>query len=56
MICYLPSEGNGVTLRNEVERMKQPVEQAFGFNLLELSDRMDDSMEVLCANRTQSLY
>jgi hypothetical protein len=50
------SEVDGVTLRNEVEQMRQPVEQAFRFNILELSDHMDDSMEVSSPNRPLSLY
>ncbi|XP_021914985.1 solute carrier organic anion transporter family member 2B1-like isoform X2 [Zootermopsis nevadensis] len=49
------SEVDGVTLRSEVERIRQP-EQELGFSILELSDHMDDSMEASSPNRPQSLY
>lgn len=47
------SEHDGVTLRSEIQ---QPAEQEFRFNLLDLSDHMDDSMEVPSPNRPLSLY
>jgi hypothetical protein len=50
-------EVDGVTLRREVEQLQQqPVEQEFRFNLMDLSDHMDDSMEVPSPNRPLSLY
>lgn len=50
------SEEDGVTLRSEVERMRQPEEQEFRFNLMDLSDHMEDSMETPSPNRPPSLY
>jgi hypothetical protein len=50
------SEEDGVTLRSELEKAKQPVEQDFTFSLLDLSDHMEDSMEVSSPNRPLSIY
>jgi hypothetical protein len=47
---------DGVTLRSELEQMTQPEEQEFRFNLTDLSDHMEDSMEVSSPNRPLSLY
>lgn len=47
---------DGVTLRSEVEQMRQPEEQEFRFNLMDLSDHMEDSMESSSPNRPLSLY
>ncbi|XP_033611348.1 solute carrier organic anion transporter family member 74D isoform X2 [Cryptotermes secundus] len=47
---------DGVTLRREVEQMRQPEEQEFRFNLMDLSDHMEDSMETSSPNRPLSLY
>jgi hypothetical protein len=50
------SEEDGVTLRSEVEQMRRPEEQEFRFNLMDLSDHMEDSMEVPSPNRPLSVY
>jgi hypothetical protein len=50
------SEEDGVTLRNEVEQTRRPDEQEFGFNLMDLSDHMEDSLEASSPNKPLSLY
>ncbi|GFG35687.1 hypothetical protein Cfor_12787 [Coptotermes formosanus] len=50
------SEEGEVTLRSDEDRMKRPEEVAPRFNILDLSDHLEDSMESSSPNRPLSLY
>jgi hypothetical protein len=50
------TDEDGVTLRNEAEQTRKPEEEQFRFNLMDLSDHMEDSMDTSSPNRPLSLY
>ena len=52
----LASEEGEVTLGSDKGGVTPPEEQDLGFNVMDLSDHLEDSMEVRVANRPLSLY
>jgi hypothetical protein len=49
-------EEDAVRSKNDAEQLRRPEDQEFRFNLMDLSDHMEDSMEASSPNRPLSLY